>query len=570
MRLQNDVSKPLLSMQYKASLLHSRSLVSQDTRKKIESMRKEIQELRSQRDAASSSTRSESVVGSSHANQGDKVAEALHDLKIDLENLSLDDVLVETPLAEEALRVFADLFLPQFPIIGSISATRMYNLHPLLLWTILMIVFSHHRDKLDDTLYERLNEAYVKQLRTEILDAPLPLHKIQSLLLLCIWPMPVIAQACDPSWLYCGMAIHASRYMGLDRGHNVPSLRSLGVVAGNADLRTNTWLGCFYTATSLSMQLGLHPPIEADLDLTAIQSFLARNTLPYKFEMLVRIQIVVAKYTNLFAHNISQDTSISFIRMIESELDVLQKEVYEKGFSSKKIEFNILDVKLHYYALLIPKLPPESSSRQIILTTGLAAALRMISISALQQPSSSAMDLMSLQRRRSLPKNYYRSLAFATIFLLKFFYLNSSTPPEDKQAAAKHIKLVQNVFSTCSISDTDEYARAAKVFESLARLSPGNLDSTMKLRLTHRMGVSILLDALSTAAEVRGRPVELGENETLDQVVATSESHPTIEEPSDGTSLTDDQVDSTMDFLVEFWDDPLLNMVNFDDLPSYD
>lgn len=113
-----------------------------------------------------------------------------------------------------------------------------------------MIVLSHHRDMIDDELYICLIRSYEKRLRNDIMDAPLPLHRIHVLLFLSVWPLPVKFQARDPSWLYCGMAIHASRYLGLDRDQVVPSLRSLGVAAGSADERANTWLGCFYAATS--------------------------------------------------------------------------------------------------------------------------------------------------------------------------------------------------------------------------------------------------------------------------------------------------------------------------------
>lgn len=103
---------------------------------------------------------------------------------------------------------------------------------------------------LSDSLYEPLTQSYVRRLQREITDAPLPLFKIHVLLLLTMWPLPVVAQARDPGWLYCGIATQASRYMGLDRDQTVPSLCSLGVVAGPLDTRINTWIGCFYATTS--------------------------------------------------------------------------------------------------------------------------------------------------------------------------------------------------------------------------------------------------------------------------------------------------------------------------------
>lgn len=152
---------------------------------------------------------------------------------------------------------FAGLFRPQLPLIGSISMRRIYDSQPFLFWTIVIVVASHFPGSPNHELYGLIQEPYRELLKEEILNAPLPLHKIQALLILCIWPLPVGHQPNDPSWLYCGIAIQAARYMSLDREQSVPSLRSLGVASDSAQSRVNTWLACFYIATSY---VDLPPP----------------------------------------------------------------------------------------------------------------------------------------------------------------------------------------------------------------------------------------------------------------------------------------------------------------------
>lgn len=226
----------------------------------------------------------------------------------------------------------------------------------------------------------------------------------------------------------------------------------------------------------------------------------------------------------------------------------------------------MLDVKLHFHAFLMTKLSSESPSQQITVKTGLATALRLVSISNVPQRSGPPTDdAWLLQRRRSLPKNYYRGLAFATILLLKFFYLNSATPKEEQQAAATHIGIAQNIFTSCSFQEKDEYARTAHVFESLSRLREGKFNPTMKLRLTHLMGVSILFDAVSTAAEIRGRPVELDENEAQYEDNAALYGQMNGQQSLQNASYSPGQLDPTMEFFTEFWDGPLPQMT-FDDL----
>lgn len=102
----------------------------------------------------------------------------------------------------------------------------------------------------DDRLFNRIHGPYDELVKAEILQAPLPLVKIQALLHLCVWPLPVDSQTKDPSWLYCGIALNSALYMGLHRLHPTPSLRSVGVASGSAQARANTWLGCFYVHTS--------------------------------------------------------------------------------------------------------------------------------------------------------------------------------------------------------------------------------------------------------------------------------------------------------------------------------
>lgn len=142
------------------------------------------------------------------------------------------------------------MFRPHLPIIGPISMDYMYKDFPFLFWTIIIIVSSRLPDTPYAEVFKCLEEPYLAVLKNEIMEAPLPLYKIQALLYLCTWPLPVDKQTEDPSWLYCGIAIHAARFMGLDRNQPVPSLHSLGVVSGDAQARLKTWLGCFCVGTA--------------------------------------------------------------------------------------------------------------------------------------------------------------------------------------------------------------------------------------------------------------------------------------------------------------------------------
>lgn len=283
--------------------------------------------------------------------------------------------------------------------------------------------------------------------------------------------------------------------------------------------------------------------------------------------MHVRVQLIVAKFTSLLNHDMGEGASSSFIRLLDTELDALRAEVSLEDEQMRAVELGILGAKMHLYALVITKDSNNSSSRQIMLRTARDVALRIIHIStlAMRNAPPDGNDQELIRKQRCLPKNHYRCLAFATIFLLKFFHRRGSDVPEERQAVANHISMAQNLFKACATEPRDEYNRTARVFEVLGRESPKAIEPDT-LRLTHRMGVSIVFDAVSNASEARGKPVEIRENETIqDEGVSTgSRVH---ERLLNQPAVELDQPDTNSEFLRGFWSDPYMSLLSFDPTP---
>lgn len=195
------------------------------------------------------------------------------------------------------------------------------------------------------------------------------------------------------------------------------------------------------------------------------------------------------------------------MRLVNGELDAIATTFRDDSPGSLRLESAVLAAKLYLFALVITKWPTASSSRELTLQAGLTAAMRIVYIASQPSRSNNSDDPSSLQSRRALPKTYYRAVAFATFFLITFFHLNTAASPEERQSAASHIAMAQSVFTACSVDAGDEYARAARMFELLARLPPGGVDPR-KLSMTHRLGVSIHFNATRMADEARGRPTD--------------------------------------------------------------
>jgi hypothetical protein len=312
----------------------------------------------------------------------------------------------------------------------------------------------------------------------------------------------------------------------------------------------------------------MRPPIESEMDFATIEGFLGQRTLPSGIARHVRIQLVVSKFISLISHASNDPVAaLALLRLIHGELDALGNELQPGTQGVARTEFIILDTKLHFNALLVTKLPASISARDTALKFGLATAFRMIKLAAdpskMNSNSWRADTVSSLQMQRCLPKEYYTGLIMATMFVITYSYLSHTATREEQALAATHISMSQSIFRTCSIKPRDEFARITGVLEILARLPAGSSDAT-KLRLTHRMGVSIQLNAIGMVDEVRGRPTEIEDSQQFKPHEA-DESTVDSSYPSDSiSSYTMEEFSSGFEFLRDLWDDPVLNLLDFD------
>lgn len=127
------------------------------------------------------------------------------------------------------------------------SADLLHRESPLLFWTIIIISIREH--PLHSAQFSELQKPFKTLLSGYLVNSIRSIYTIQSLLCLCVWPLPVANQWDDPSWNYCGLAVSAALQMGLYRTRANGS--GVGEVNSKDDLqRLKTWLGCFVVSTS--------------------------------------------------------------------------------------------------------------------------------------------------------------------------------------------------------------------------------------------------------------------------------------------------------------------------------
>jgi hypothetical protein len=311
--------------------------------------------------------------------------------------------------------------------------------------------------------------------------------------------------------------------------------------------------------------LGLPPSLDYDLDLPTIKVFLRRQTVPLVFSLKVEIQLIAVRYSQWLSQASVNGTTTSVIRLLDTDLDAVKLGATLDAEQSRSIELAVSNVKLHLYTLvIISDTSQQSPDRQVLLRKGLDVALRIIHLSTWevctktpQGPGHSTL----IRRQRCLPKNSYRSLAFAAIFLLEFSQEVTYQTVSEKQHVTNHIKTSQAFFRACSLEPLDEYARTAKLIEVLEKDIADNTEMRPS-RLTHRMGFSIVLDAIKRGSEVRGKVVTLQDDGNIDEGSHSPrddvvwEANP-LHNPTDA-SIPSFQADWSSDFSWGFWGDPFL------------
>ncbi|KAI8631640.1 hypothetical protein F5Y19DRAFT_463337 [Xylariaceae sp. FL1651] len=471
-------------------------------------MSKELNELRSQQDLEPRATSITSTDSGLSPNVTGNTAQSssaalMDDFDLSAESVEIGGTVISAEVAIDAFKMFASLYHPWFPILGPININTIYQSSPFLFWSIIGIVATHTTIPLSEELFNQIAIPFQNMVRTEALQAPLPLQKIQALLLLCVWPMPVTNQPRDPSWLYCGIAVNSALYLGLHRPGPPPSFRPIRLSVGTPLERIMTWLGCFYISGSVSMHLGVPAILNSSSDLARITACLHDFPITRQFAAEIKLQAIITDFTNVLSHTANDGTiDSSILQLLDRELDDLRTSYPDQW--TRMLEYSTLVAKLHMYALVISRDRTGNTARNILLKLSLSACLRIIFLANMRHNEEpfELYGLSAARLQRALPKAHFKGLAFTTAFLLRYFSLNSAASAEEQQMAANHVVLAHSIFKSCSMHPRDEWGRVAGSFEELCQQSPVSITS-QQVQPGDRIGVTILMDAMRLASGVR-------------------------------------------------------------------
>jgi hypothetical protein len=122
----------------------------------------------------------------------------------------------------------------------------LHESSPLLFWTI--VVVSSRQYSSQDPLYKKLVPSYQSLLYKRLAEAIHTVQDLHAIILICLWPLPVMSQPDDPSWNYIGLAINAAMQMGLHKPRCQQGLYGFGRTNApqvSVEVKMMTWMTLF-------------------------------------------------------------------------------------------------------------------------------------------------------------------------------------------------------------------------------------------------------------------------------------------------------------------------------------
>jgi len=323
---------------------------------------------------------------------------------------------------------------------------------------------------------------------------------------------------------------------------------------------------------------GLPPILKGTIELTTVHAMAKQNHIPSKLTIEAEIQRCIAKYHDPIIGNMDSSVRDSLVQLCDQELDNIPNQF--PGLLDTFLTFTFLIAKLHLYTLALVKesrrladkrgVDPCSPSTRFQYL-GMTAAHRAIDLycdDLATGPLFEAVKDRLVNFHRSLPKNYFRGVLFATFFLLKYFALNSSCPEERRTTARNKILRVHAKLREFAPHQLAEPGRAATVIEVLCRQGDP-FTTEVGSEVEDRATASVAWDALISAANIRGRHNNV-RTDLLDKINPTSPTSRSSQNRSavpnylhDLNSAMLESAEENCLLPEEIWDQSFLDMLDF-------
>lgn len=127
----------------------------------------------------------------------------------------LTEVKRGTVRAERRHRYF-EHFHPFMPIVRVRDPDACYNAAPVLFWAVMITACRRYAKR--ESTFQFLVNTISPEISSAIASAPVRPAVITALLILSTWSLPSIRFMNDPTYVYTGVALNSSLYLGLHTG----------------------------------------------------------------------------------------------------------------------------------------------------------------------------------------------------------------------------------------------------------------------------------------------------------------------------------------------------------------
>lgn len=324
------------------------------------------------------------------------------------------------------------------------SIETLYEVCPLLFWVIIAVT-SRNSGMVKELI------PMVKHMVSEIIMKPARnVEIVQALLILCMWPFPYHTQLEDPSFIYCGIAMHIGLQIGLHRPDFAYEFNSkVDVLRSSPHIRRTTWIACFVVNHMYYVKNGV--PSSMPQDYSLLVSF-DHILTPVHLAQLGHITRLTATFTNAIGFNAQNcyglaepHERVNMIKMYDREFSYLELSKLEA--MDQDIEIAYLTSKLQLYSFALHDDVPESLDL----------------IEFIQKAESVACKLIQLVSQLDLefaPAHWSRAIIFAGVLLIKIL---KSPNAGDRNLINNQISLAHRIFSSMTKADNDGNQRSDRL-----------------------------------------------------------------------------------------------------------
>ncbi|KAJ2896133.1 uncharacterized protein MKZ38_005857 [Zalerion maritima] len=430
------------------------------------------------------------------------------------------------PEIEAYFQTYIDFFHPHFPILPSTilqDPNRCYETSEILFWTIVLIACRH-----DDKDRGRLNflaDTVPPELWSSLSTPPLSLASVNTLILLCAWPLPTIRFMTDPSPVFTGMAMNSCLLLGLHTGR--AGHRDFFLMPNTASFTDEeaalTWAGYNIVSQQVSTYMGLPSTtlfthqVDALLSPHEVSSF----EFPKQFICILDCSRLLSRVSKAMTAQVSAFSGVSHATIAEYEEEFSLLEARHTSDSSSSAEDTIIQLTLRHTLLEIQSyyfLPPPTSASTTSTSLSLHTqerilrayhtSRRLLTGSITTDSRSRTLSEGSFPLR-TFPHWRFRSILLAACIVFKVIQsasltanvrLSLNTDAQKRSVASQCIEALK----ACSIRPGDLPERASGLFQAYWEFTrkmarggnPVGGDAELCLEFTQRLGASVTFDCV--------------------------------------------------------------------------